>query len=316
MKIFFRPSNILFYFLSSVMFFFLGMIFAGITNAGKDQGLAAGAIVFGYGVIAGFVTFLSSIVAARILKEQYIVLINKIFAVVIILLLTFFVYRFLTHKAAADESQGVKLEKKIDLTFASVFQLMPSGEKEIPFGLGMSKPRFYENNAVYFYGDPNLEKSVSDHAPMDSLVFRRTEIGIELSYAPPWFAPAHLKMDYEILFLRIITLHREFIGVIVNELDGRIAFMNRYDSDLQYWPEFLLSVSSVEPINVKTNPIRARPFLHASISPIQYSILKPIRISDKWIEVELYDDNLKSHGKGWLQWQENGKLLITYSLLS
>ena len=57
MKTLFKPSNILFYFLSAILFFFLGMIFAGITNAGKDQGLAAGAIVFGYGIIAGFVTF-------------------------------------------------------------------------------------------------------------------------------------------------------------------------------------------------------------------------------------------------------------------
>jgi len=151
---------------------------------------------------------------------------------------------------------------------------------------------------------------------MDSLVFKRTETGIELTYAPPWFVPAHLKMDYEILFLRVVTLHREFIGVVVNESNEQIAFMDRYKNDLQFWPEFLLTINSIKPLNPKSNPIRARPFPHASLSLIQYSLLKPIRISDQWIEVELFDDNLNSKGKGWVKWQEKGKLLITYSLLS
>lgn len=316
MKTFFKPSNILFYFLSALVFFFLGMIFAGVTNAGKDQGLAAGAIVFGYGIISGFVACISAILAVRILKEHYVVLMNKIFGVIIITLLAFFIYRFSTLKSAADELQGINFEKRINLTFAAVVQPKLSGKNDTPIGLGMSKPKFYENNVIYFYGDPNLEKSVSDHSPMDSLVFRRTEIGMELAYAPPWFVPAHLKMDYEILFLRIVTLHREFIGVLVNESEGRTAFMDRYKNDLQFWPEFLLSVNSIEPINLKSNPIRARPLLHASISPVKFSILKPIRISDQWIEVELLDDDLKSKGKGWVKWQENGKFLITYSLLS
>jgi len=142
MKTFFKPSNILFYFLSAVVFFFLGMIFAGITNAGKDQGLAAGAIVFSYGVISGFVGSLSAIIVARILQERYIILINKIFAVIVIILVTFFVYRFLTLKAAADESQGVKFENKINLTFAAVVQPKLSGKNDTPIGLGMSKPSF------------------------------------------------------------------------------------------------------------------------------------------------------------------------------
>ena len=84
----------------------------------------------------------------------------------------------MTLKTAADESQGVKFENKIDLTFAAVVQPKLSGKNDTPIGLGMSKPKFYENNVIYFYGDPNFEKSVSDHSPTDSLVFRRTEIGI------------------------------------------------------------------------------------------------------------------------------------------
>lgn len=202
------------------------------------------------------------------------------------------------------------------LAAAAGFQTRGDGQYQPPMGLGMATPKFYENNVLYFYGNPNLEKPVSDHAPTDSLVFKRSEMGMEITYAPPWFAPAHLKMDYELLFIRALSINREFVEVMVNEFNGQTAYMDRTKTELRYWPDFLLSINSVEPLSPEDNPVRVKPLSHAGLVSTSYSFLKPVRIAEQWIQVELLDDNFESHGTGWIKWQEDGKLLISYSLLS
>jgi len=210
----------------------------------------------------------------------------------------------------------IRFEVFSQLAGAADFQTRGDGQNQPPMGLGMATPKFYENHVLYFYGNPSLEKLVSDHIPTDSLVFKRSELGVEITYAPPWFAPAHLKMDYELLFIRVLSVNRDFIEVMVNEFNGQTAYMDRIRNELRYWPEFLLNINSVEPLSPENNPVRVKPLSHASLVSTPYSFLKPLRISDQWIQVELLDDNFKSHGKGWIKWQENGKLLISYSLLS
>ena len=36
-------------------------------------------------------------------------------------------------------------------------------------GIGFFKPNFYENPSLYFYGNVNLEKGLTEHLPMDSV---------------------------------------------------------------------------------------------------------------------------------------------------
>lgn len=202
------------------------------------------------------------------------------------------------------------------LAGAADFRTRGDEQNHPPMGLGMAIPKFYENSVLYFYGNPNLEKPVSDHTPTDSLVFKHSEMGMEITYAPPWFAPAHLKMDYELLFIRVLSMNREFIEVMVNEFNGQTAYMDRTQNELRYWPEFLLTINSVEPLSPQNNPVRVKPLSYAGLVSTPYSFLKPLRISDQWMQVELLDDSFKSHGKGWIKWREDGRLLITYSLLS
>ncbi|MFQ5584939.1 MAG: hypothetical protein ACE5GL_10930 [Calditrichia bacterium] len=314
MKTFFKPSKIIFYLLSAFLYFFLGIIFAKITGAGKNQMLAGGAIVLGYGVVSGFFAFIAAIIAAQFLKNTTIVFFNKIFAIAIVLFWAFFAYRFQTRDRSLDKAP---VPRRPTTAPAPLNFNLYAGEKYTPPpGLGMAVPNFYEQRVVYFYGNPNLDKPVSDHTPNDSLVFKRSEMGIEITYAPPWFVPAHLKMDYETLFIRVISVGFEFIKVVVNETNGRISYMDRSRNKLRYWPEFFLNINSVEPLYPQNNPVRVKPLSHAGIISAQYSFLKPLQISNQWMQVELLDVNLKSHGKGWIKWQENGKLLITYSLFS
>jgi len=204
----------------------------------------------------------------------------------------------------------------LQLADAADFQTRGDGQNQPPMGLGMATPKFYENHVLYFYGNPSLEKPVSEHAPTDSLVFKRSEMGVEITYAPSWFAPAHLKMDYELLFIRVLSVNRDFIEVMVNEFNGQTVYMDRTKTELRYWPDFLLMINSVEPLSPENNPVRVKPLSYAGLVSTPYSFLKLLRVSDQWIQVELLDDNFKSHGKGWIKWQENGKLLISYSLLS
>lgn len=316
MKTFFKPANILFYFLSTLVFFFLGMALASIAGAGKGQGLAAGAIVFGYGALSGGLAFIISLFAVWFLHEKYVGLLNKILAVILFLFMAFFVYRYQARHAALDETNKTKFAGVFPLTVAAGFQMNNESQYRPPIGLGMATPKFYENSVLYFYGNPNLEKPLSDHSPTDSLVFKRTEIGMEITYAPPWFTPAHLKMDYNMLFIRVVSLHSEFIEVMINETNGQTTYMDRYMNQLRFWPEFLLTINSVEPLNRQDNPPRVKPLSHASLVISEYSFLRPLRITDQWLHVELLNDSFKSQGKGWIKWQENGNLLITYSLLS
>ena len=192
----------------------------------------------------------------------------------------------------------------------------PPEEDKIPIGLGMFAPNFYENAMVSFYGDPNLDKGVMEHMPWDSLTFHRTETGVTISYAPPWFVPEHMKMDYETLYLRVLTIHGDFIQVVVNKLTGRTAWMSRYDGNLQFWPGFLLSMNSVEQLDPDSNPVKIKPLDHASESTIPYEFLRPVGIRHSWIEVKLLDKDFKEKGSGWIKWQEDEELLITWSLFS
>jgi len=317
MKKHFKLSHILFYLFSAAIFFILGLIFAGISGAGKDQGLAGGAIVLGYGVMTGFIAFLLSIFVARFFKEAQIVLSNKIFAGVFVILFLMLTYRYYTQHSNLEEPTNTQNIKLATMTVTAEAPInMPDLDKP-PMGLGMAKPNFFDNKVLYFYGNPNLEKTILDHTPTDSLLFIKTELGMEISYAPPWFVPAHLKLDYDILYIRVISIQSDFIEVLVNESNGQTSYMDRSKNKLYLWPEFLLTINSVDPVNHENNPVRVKPLSHAGlVSNQHYAFLKPIRISNQWIQVEMLDDAFNFLGKGWIKWRENDRLLISYSLLS
>ncbi|KAA3612503.1 MAG: hypothetical protein D8M58_20275 [Calditrichaeota bacterium] len=312
-----NTSHILFYLLSALIFFFLGMVFAGITGAGKNQGLAGGAIVLGYGVMSGVIVFILAIVLARYLKNELIVLINKIYAALLIIFLLFSIYRYNTNRSDLNPDNQPQKTKVTTSSVSMISAPQALNSNKPPMGLGMAKPNFHDLHVLYFYNNPNLEKSISDHLPTDSLVFKRTERGIEISYAPPWFAPAHLKLDYDILYLRIISIQSGFIEVLVNEYNGQKSYLSKTNCQIKFWPEFLLTINSIEPLQPQNNLIRIKPLSHAApINMQEYAFLKVLRISNQWAYVEQFDDGFKSLGKGWVKWRENGQLIVSYSLLS
>jgi uncharacterized protein YacL len=98
MKKIFSPAALLFYLLSTLVFFILGMSFAGITGAAENQGLAGGAIVVFYGIITAILAFVVSLFVAYRAKLQFVVLSNKVLSILLLCLLIFFTIKFYLRK--------------------------------------------------------------------------------------------------------------------------------------------------------------------------------------------------------------------------
>ena len=322
MKKLIKPANLLLYFQTILVFFIVGVTYAGLTNAAKGQGLAGGAIVLGYGVMFVFIAFITSIIVAYYVKDRIIVITNRIMAIVLIIAIGILTYRFMNREQ--NEKPTKEFPKKqtapaviqSNIFFANVVH--PTQDvKNTPLGLGFFKPSFYKNSVLYFYGNPNWEKSVQEHTPADSVTFEKTEYGsFDISYAPPWLVPDHLKMDYDILYFRIQSISRDFIEITVNIMDQRSIYVSRFDGEIIYWPEFLLTVNSVEFIDGKEQLIRIKPLHYAGEVNAKYNFMQPLIIKGDWMMVRLVDDDYKTVGKGWIQWKKENNLLIKYSLLS
>ncbi len=311
--------KILFILICSLTGFFIGS-FLGSASLPKGSGLAGPATVVFYGLIGALITALLSIFLARKIERKLIIKITIILALLNLFPIGWVVYRVVTATSQTQKEEPKKLTPT-QISGSLISLLLNSSSKtygELEMGLGMVKPDFYNKKVIYFYGFPNLEKPVSDHSPTDSLVFMQTEHNqIDISYAPPWFYPEHQKLDYDILYLKILTMNRDWVHVELNKQTGQSAWLPRNNVTLKLWPEFLLTVFSIEILDNEENPLRVKPLKHASKIMIdKYEILTPVIIKANWLLVNLIDKDFNIIGEGWIEWQSEGKLIISYSLLS
>lgn len=332
-----KPFSFLMYLLALIAFFFLGLVYAGITEAGKGQMLAGGAIVFGYGVIGAFIGLCLALVMAYSLKRHWIIKINVLLALIIAASFAYFSIKY-QNRQKEREKQNIEQQKTkrptapVDNQTAKPIAMIkknPIGfnpeasgltdliETESDMGLGMFIPNFHESKTLYFYGNLTQGKSVQEHTPIDSITFKQREYGgFDIATAPPWLVPDHLKLDYDMLYFKVQSVSHDFIEVTVNTLTNQTSFVDRYAGKLMYWPEFLLGINSVEFPNPENHNIYVRPFEEAGTINTPYSFMRPLKITDEWMYVALLDDGFKVKGHGWIRWKKDGKMLITYSLLS
>jgi len=314
MKKLFEPVSLLFYFFMIVVFFFAGVYYAGITGAAEGQGLAGGAIVLGYGVIAAFIALLVSIIMAYSVQRDLIVQANKILGIIILIFIIITAYRIITIERSETGSES--LSHQITKEPAAPAVDLPQSDADSGFGLGLFKPDFFNRSNLYFYGNPNFEKPASDHSPSDSIAFQQLDgHRLEISYAPPWLVPEHLKMDYEILYFKIKSINRDFAEIFVNKTTNRTAYVDRHVGNIIYWPDFLLNVQTIEFSQELPQTVRVKPLSYGGQVSIDFEFMMPIQIQNHWMEVELQDHNFKKVGAGWIQWRDEEKLLIEYSLL-
>ena len=321
-----KPYSLLMYFLAVLVFFFIGVTYAGLIDAGKNQMLAGAAIVLGYGVMVSISGLIIALFVAYKSSRKTIFRINLILTLLIVLFVGYFTVKYNERQSQKLKEETEQPEKpKPSTTVTSDNNTAHLSSQTMKFetqyeyniGLGMFAPKLFNTDVFYFYDKPNLDKAIIEHSPTDSITFKKLENGgYDITTAPPWLVPEHLKLDYDILYFRMQSISQDFIEVTVNSITGQTKYVDRNSGKILYWPEFLLKINSVEFLNPHKQKIHIKPQESSSIINSTYSFMKPLQISRAWMYVELVDDDYNSVGKGWIKWMENEKLLIKYSLLS
>lgn len=290
----------------NIFFIMIGLIagaFIASLTITNNEGFVGGATVFWGGAIGAFLGLIMGIVVSIKIKKPVIKNIISILGFLILLGCIIF-FKMSTTPIAVEEDRLPPIQ------FASYIQ--PSST----MGIGIASPKFSEIGALYFYS-PNLEKSVDEHTPSDSVSFEKTELGTEISFAPPWLFPQNMKMDYGILAFKVIAIRREWSLLEVNRVNGKTAWVNSFDINFISWEQFILNVHSIELIDPNKNPLRNRPFDYSDPVQVQEEVIfTPIEIRNEWMKVSIQDNSYKKIGEGWIRWRALDQLLVSYSLLS
>ncbi|MEQ8924423.1 MAG: hypothetical protein RLO81_01355 [Fulvivirga sp.] len=281
-----------------ILGFFLGGYLASLSLE-YPSGLAGPGIVVGTGLFGAAIGLILSLIilANSSAKRALVFALTALIISVLVFLL------MLRAKQLRDQ-------KRKQSQFSLISFQQPNNNQ---MGLGMVKPNFFEKSTLYFY-QPQLKKSVNEHIPIDSLVFKQTELGYTITYAPPWFYPEFLKMDYDILFMKCMSTTKDWVQVVVNKQTGRTMWMDIHDVKVEYWPSFLLNTYSIK-IDEGDNPLKVKPIDNSSDVNLQ-GIYKPVEIKSDWIRVEIYNDTYQMIGEAWVRWCKNGVLQVDYEILS
>jgi hypothetical protein len=306
------------------MFSFIGLVVGtmiGSLFVPKGSGLAGPAIALGYGFVGFAVAIIAGILLARKLAYPQLRMALLVSGIVSLFFCGWMVYRFFEEQRKRDsqsEAFGEHSSQISTMVPPPVTAEEVSNQAEVQsLGVGMVKPRLTPGAPLYFYSSADFSKLPSVMSVADSLTFFKSEHYIDIATAPPWFVPEVMKLDYDLLFLRAVTLSQNWLEVIVNQQTGETRWVDRHAVDFIHWPDFLLEVFAVEIADPESNPLRIKPLSHASIVPVSAgAVLHPIAIQGDWMKVvvgEIPDSNSPT---GWIRWRDGDRLLITYSLLS
>lgn len=293
------------------------------------DGLAGGAIVLGYGVVAMLVALVLGIVLVRYLPRRKVLPVLMIAGPIALILLALGVMRFMEQKRESDRQWQEEQERMKQLKptapatpvmFASFQHGTPDHMKEYPqhdrpMGMGMASPNLAPG-VLRFYSRPDMDQLPEQFKATDSLVFVQGTHQLDIAHAPPWFVPAHLKLDYGLLLLRVITISRNWVEVEVNNMDGRTLWLDRSNAQVVLWEEFIMNVVAMEILDPEANPIRIKPLDHAAIlADGANALLKPLAVRGDWLLVSTHEFADRIQPTGWVRWRKGERLLVEYSLL-
>jgi len=184
-------------------------------------------------------------------------------------------------------------------------------------GIGIVSPHMTPGQSLYFYSAPDFDADPYLLQPVDSVTFMKGQHYTDIETAPPWLAPEHIKLDYQIFNFRAVTYSQNWIEVVVNNLTGQTAWVNSQAVDYIEWGTFLSGVVAVEVNDVSKNPIRLKPSDNSSIlAQVPGAQLRPIAVQGDWLLVSTVGLADRIVPTGWIRWKKDNILLITYSLLS
>ncbi len=206
---------------------------------------------------------------------------------------------------------GVKSCVLFFFAWLTSFSVWSQTAAEPSQGIGFFRPDYINRSVHYFYLPPTGETLADQANAQDSMVIMHGQYGMfDLPYQPSWLVPAHIRLDYGIFYLKVLTVGADFVEVVVNEKTGQTAFMLKEYGKTIYWPEFLLSVDYLD--LKEKEKIRAKPSSGAPEVKSKYTYIQPLRITEEWLKVELVDENFNKVGEGWVKWRKNGKVHIKH----
>ncbi len=115
-----------------------------------------------------------------------------------------------------------------------------------------------------------------------------------------------MKLDYDVLMFNVISVTQDFIEIEVNKHTEQTAYIRKTSGNFQPWPEFFLSVNSIEFINPESQSVHIKPLENAAEINVKYQFMRPLKVRREWMYVSLLNDNHNNVGKGWIKWNDNG----------
>ena len=302
--------------LSFLSVFLIAGWVAKLFGIGANQGLASGAIVLFRAFIMGVLGLGLALIIYVKRKPLPLLKINLILLLILgLTILLLLVTPKKSSKPAKPFQDKASLELSyVDFNDPEETHFYAKSEKKM--GLGLFTPNFFENRVLYFYANLNLEKALDEHHPIDSITFKINEHNsYDIKTAPPWLKPEHLKMDYDMLFFKVLGITEEFVEVVVNTANIQTFFVSRYAGEIKYWPEFLLAVNSIEFNDLSDRKVHARHFESSSEINLVFEVMRAVQIKGDWAKVHLLDDSRIKLGTGWIRWRKCENLLVRYNLL-
>lgn len=304
-------NKIIFYVFFSVFCAVVGMNISRFFIP-ANAGLVAGAMVLWYGIFGLLIGIIASFFICRKAESKTLLIANLI---MLVILGVFFVKasRRFAEMRTESERQIEELKKPRPVA-ASVVRM----HKDFPeAGLGIASIKLEKPREIWFYNPPAGDSGQYVKST-DKIVLTEGQHYMEISSAPPWLVPEHLKLDYQIFNFKVLSKNDDYLEVEVNKTDQTTRWIHEDDARYATWPDFLLNCFSVEPIHPQDNLLRIKPMSHASPLAQDHSqhILKPVRVEPEWIQVEILDQDMKKISKAWIRWLQNGHIIIRYNLLS
>ena len=184
---------------------------------------------------------------------------------------------------------------------------------ELPAGLGVLVVAPVPGSRLQFHATPGIGQQPGDDAPVAEVRFGSGIPSVDILEAPPWLVPEHLKMDYEIFHLRVLTLTPSWAEVVGNSTTGETWWVARTGGQFVAWPEFLVNASAVFPfgeIRIHARPLDDSPVLAATTSS-----LEPLAVRGDWLKVSISTLADRMPPEGWLRWRDGERLLVGYKPL-
>jgi hypothetical protein len=165
---------------------------------------------------------------------------------------------------------------------------------------------------VTVYGDKDFKTKIED---------------FKLYGASKSISPYYYKPDYGLCYFICLEKNKNYFKILINDKEeGFLKTDNKY---FKTWESLLIN-SSVERLNIKTNPLKLKPADNSDTKKLEYEIkvdrLEVIDVIEKdgqhWLKVNYSksgkvpcDKGIADCEVGWVKWKTGDKLLVKILLL-